>query len=161
MQANIINFCEDLKKELIKNIVEQGHNLTNTLIKSLNYTIEENKEFIEINYFGEHYAKYLEKGVPASKIPFAKGSGAKKSKYISALINYAMLRFKVDNKEAKKIAFAIANKHKREGMPTKNSYIFSKTNERLKFVTIALENIDLNKYLSEKLDYELEKHFAK
>jgi hypothetical protein len=44
------------------------------------------------------------------------------------------------DKEAKGIAFAIASKHKLEGMPTKNSVIkHSKTGRRTGFIEIALE----------------------
>jgi hypothetical protein len=42
-------------------------------------------------------------------------------------------------KEAKSIAFAIASKHKKEGMPTKTSARFSKTGKRTGFIEQALD----------------------
>jgi hypothetical protein len=43
------------------------------------------------------------------------------------------------DKEAKGIAFAIASKHKKEGMPTKGSVRFSKTGKRTGFIEQALD----------------------
>jgi hypothetical protein len=43
------------------------------------------------------------------------------------------------DKEAKSIAFAIASKHKKEGMPTIKSQKHSKTGRRTGFIEIALE----------------------
>jgi hypothetical protein len=59
----------------------------------------------------------LNYGVPANRIPFSQGSGAKSSKYIDGLKMYAKLRFNANDKEAERIAFAIAHKHKKFGMP--------------------------------------------
>jgi len=62
------------------------------------------------------------------------------SKYIDGLIDYVKRRMGKSDKEAKGIAFAIASKHKKEGMPTKNSVIkHSKTGRRTGFIEIALE----------------------
>lgn len=45
-------------------------------------------------------------------------------------------------REAQRIAFAIASKHKREGMPTKASRRFSKTGKRTGFIEQALDDIE-------------------
>ena len=58
-------------------------------------------------------------GVKAERIPYYPGSGNKTSKYIDGLMRYAKQRFGASDKESKSIAFAIASKHKKEGMPTK------------------------------------------
>jgi hypothetical protein len=42
------------------------------------------------------------------------------------------------DKEALGIAFAIASKHKREGMPTRASARFSQTGKRTGFIEVAL-----------------------
>jgi hypothetical protein len=46
-------------------------------------------------------------------------------------------------KEALGIAFAIANVQKKEGMPTRNSYGFSKTGERLNWATNVIDDSDI------------------
>jgi hypothetical protein len=43
------------------------------------------------------------------------------------------------DKEALGIAFAIASKHKREGMPTRSSARFSQTGKRTGFIETALD----------------------
>jgi hypothetical protein len=78
-------------------------------------------------------------GVTANRIPYTPNSGNKTSKYISGLIDYVKRRMGKSDKEAKGIAFAIASKHKREGMPTKGSVRFSTTGKRTGFIEIALE----------------------
>jgi hypothetical protein len=55
-------------------------------------------------------------------------------------MKYVQQRMGKSEKESKGIAFAIASKHKKEGMPTKNSVIkHSKTGRRTGFIEIALE----------------------
>jgi hypothetical protein len=85
------------------------------------------------------YMAINNQGVPANKIPYYPGSGRKTSKYIDGLIEYAKKRMGKSDKEAKSVAFAIASKHKREGMPTKASARFSSTGRRTGFIEIALE----------------------
>ena len=52
---------------------------------------------------------------------------------------YAKLRFGASDKESKSIAFAIASKHKKEGMPTIKSQKHSKTGKRTGFIETALD----------------------
>ena len=61
--------------------------------------------------------------------------------YIQGLKNFAKLRFRVGEKQALGIAFAIANKQIREGMPTRGSYAFTKTGMRTMFIEEALRAI--------------------
>jgi hypothetical protein len=79
-------------------------------------------------------------GVTAARIPYSPGSGAKTSKYIDGLIRYAKQRMGASDKEAKGIAFAIASRHKKEGMPTVASAKFSSTGKRTGFIEAALDS---------------------
>jgi len=129
--------------ELRKTIVDQGHNLTGQLAASIEAktVVTINSYFIDFYY--EKYGQAVDTGVSAEKIPYNPGSGAKTSKYIDALIKYVKLRMNVSgDKEAKGIAFAIARKHKNEGMSTAVSSRFSKTGERNKWVDNTLDRID-------------------
>ncbi len=86
------------------------------------------------------YMAINNQGVPANRIPYYPGSGRKESEYIKGLMKYVQQRMGKSEKESKGIAFAIASKHKKEGMPTKNSVIkHSKTGRRTGFIEIALE----------------------
>jgi hypothetical protein len=99
---------ESIKDEWIL----KGHNLTDSFINSLE--IRETPSGIEI--WGNTYSKYVNRGVPAANIPYQRGSGAGKSKYITGLHNYVILRMGLSEKEALGVAFAIAETHKKNGM---------------------------------------------
>ena len=109
----------------------QGHELTGSAVKQMETMVK-----FEINTL------VIEGLVPdymASRSPYTPNSGNKTSKYISGLIEYAKKRMGKSDKEAKSVAFAIASKHKREGMPTKASARFSSTGKRTGFIEQALE----------------------
>lgn len=100
-----------------KAFILQGRKLTGSLVNSIDYNVKAtvNSSYIEFTLLD--YGMILNYGVPASRIPFSPGSGARSSKYIDGLKAYAKLRFSVNDKEAERIAFAIAYKHKKRGMP--------------------------------------------
>lgn len=110
---------DDLKKELR----DQGHYLTGALERSFTSTQSTTggKSVIEIKALD--YAEDLFEGIRPEHIdPYDPA-------YIKGLTEYSKKRF--PGRPARKIAMAIALKHSKEGMPTQNSYEFSKTGERL------------------------------
>lgn len=115
----------------------QGHRLTGALENSIEDRVRATLTGVRIEIEAERYARFVNRGVPASRIPFG-GRRARRSKYIEGLKRFARLRFGVTQAEALRIAFAIARKHKKEGMPTKNSRRFSKTGKRIEAVDDAL-----------------------
>ena len=117
----------------------QGHNLTGSAIKNMETVIHTETDKIIIEGFVPEYMAINNKGVLATKIPYYPGSGRKESEYIKGLMKYAKLRFGASDKEAKSIAFAIASKHKKEGMPTIKSQKHSQTGKRTGFIEQALE----------------------
>lgn len=122
--------------------VKQGHELTGDFRKKMTYEID--KDIIRIyDNTDRGYGKILEHGVPAERIPFSPGSGARTSKYIQGLVRYAKARLGADDKTALSIAFAIAYKHKEGGMPTEASKRFSQTGHRVGFVEDSVPQIEL------------------
>ena len=118
----------------------QGHELSGSAVKQMETVIREEIATIVIEGYIPDYMAINNSGVTAARIPYTPNSGNKTSKYISGLIDYVKRRMGKSDKEAKGIAFAIASKHKLEGMPTKNSVIkHSKTGRRTGFIEIALE----------------------
>ena len=117
----------------------QGHELTGQAVRNME-AIEKNISLgIRIEGYVPDYMAYLNAGVEAPRIPYSPGSGARHSKYIEGLKEYAKKRMGASDKEALGIAFAIASKHKREGMPTRGSARFSQTGKRTGFMETALE----------------------
>lgn len=111
---------EKITVELINILAEQGHTLTGALEESIINEISDISNGITLTSKLNYYGRFIETGVPKERIPFYPGSGNKTSKYIIGLINFAQIKFGLDAKKAKGVAFAIAYKQKFEtGMPTR------------------------------------------
>jgi len=108
---------EVVKKAVKQAFVMQGRTLTGALVNSIDYSVNATVTSAYIEFTLLDYGMILNYGVPANRIPYSPGSGAKSSKYIDGLKMYAKLRFNANDKEAERIAFAIARKHKKFGMP--------------------------------------------
>lgn len=117
----------------------QGHNLTGSAIKQMETMVKFQINTLIVEGLIPDYMAYNNSGVKAEKIPYYPGSGNKTSKYIDGLMRYAKLRLGKSDKESKSIAFAIASKHKKEGMPTKASVKYSSTWKRTGFIETALD----------------------
>ena len=132
---------EVIKRALILSYTMQGHKLTGGLINSIEYQVRAQVTAASIDFYMYDYGVILDKGVSAANIPYQRGSGAGSSKYIDGLKQYARLRMgAATEKEAERIAFAIANKHKQQGMPTKASFVYSSTGKRTGAIDAALED---------------------
>jgi hypothetical protein len=108
---------EVVKKAVKQAFIMQGRSLTGALVNSIDYSVNATVTSAFIEFTLLDYGMILNYGVPANRIPYSPGSGAKSSKYIDGLKLYAKLRFNANHKEAERIAFAIARKHKKFGMP--------------------------------------------
>ena len=117
----------------------QGHELTGSAVKQMETFVRMEINTLIIEGFVPDYMAINNQGVPSNRIPYYPGSGRKTSKYIDGLIDYVQRRMGKSEKEAKGIAFAIASKHKKEGMPTKGSVRFSTTGKRTGFIEQALD----------------------
>ena len=118
----------DLQANIRAELEAQGHKLSGKLIESVTFTIEQQGTSYVANMYMEGYGLILETGVPANRIPFGRKTGAKISKYIQALIGYFQKRG--FGGESKSMAFRTARAQKREGMPTRASYRFSRNGRR-------------------------------
>lgn len=143
MDASLQKLADDISTLAISVVATewraQGHELTGSAVKQMETMIRFEINTLVIEGLVPDYMAINNQGVPANKIPYYPGSGNKTSKYISGLIDYVKKRMGKSDKEAKGIAFAIASKHKREGMPTKGSVRFSTTGKRTGFIEQALD----------------------
>lgn len=139
-EKEIIEIISDLiKQDISTKLKEQGHNNTGSLLNSISYKITQTADSIITDFYMNNYGNIVDFGVRANRIPYRRGSGAKKSKYIDGLINYFQSKG-LSDAESKRAAFATANVHKQEGMPTKASSRFSKTGERTGFITKVIDS---------------------
>jgi hypothetical protein len=110
-----------LIKEMQMQLRIANHIMTGTLSDSIESRILNTIEGRKIEIWIEQYGIALDQGVPPDRIPFTEPSGrGGRSKYIEGLQRFAQLKLGVtDNRESLSIAFAIARKHKKLGMPVK------------------------------------------
>lgn len=123
MESNDLleRLAEVLKKEMQNQLRIANHIMTGSLIESIESRILSTIEGRKIEIWIEQYGIALDQGVPPDRIPFTEPSGrGGRSKYIEGLQRFAQLKLGVsDNRESLSIAFAIARKHKKVGMPVK------------------------------------------
>lgn len=133
-----------LIKAIQKEFILQGHRLTGKLNASIVDIVKITANGANILILMNDYGIIQNRGVKASRIPYNpnKRTGAGTSKYITGLQNFARLRFGVGAKQALGIAFAIAKKQAKEGMPTNGSRRFSKSGRRTGAIDIALSKTD-------------------
>ncbi len=127
-----------IKKEISEELERQGHKHTGKLISSIEDKISYISDSIIAQIYMNDYWIHVNEGVSANRIPYKRGSGAKTSKYIQALIEYFSHKG-LTLEKAKGAAFATANKHKKEGMPTKSSRRFSQNGKRTGFLTDVID----------------------
>lgn len=133
-------FKENLKKSLLQSWTDQGHYMNGAIISTMEFVVNSTEKYIDIIGMINKYGAYLEAGVKKNKIPFSgTGGHGGKSLYIQALAKYAQLKLHVPEKQSLGVAFAIAYTQKREGMPTKGSYAFSKTGKRTMWIQETLK----------------------
>jgi len=123
--------------KLARELVAQGHRGSGRLIESLRGVVAKIPNGVEISIFAADYSKFVDQGVGSGRIPFSGRTGrGGVSQYIQALIAYFRLKGSPDPKAA---AFATANTHRKEGMPTRASFRFSRTGERTDFIQETLD----------------------
>jgi len=143
MNVNLTQLGKDISTLAITAVVNewkaQGHNLTGKAISEIETIVKFQVNELQITGLVLDYMAINNQGVPSDRIPYYPNSGNRESEYIKGLIKYAKMRMGASDKKAKSIAFAIASKHKKEGMPTRASARFSSTGRRTGFIEIALE----------------------
>jgi hypothetical protein len=143
MEASLQKLADEISMLAISVVANewrlQGHELTGSAVKQMETMVRMEINTLIIEGFVPDYMAINNSGVTAARIPYTPNSGRPPSKYISGLIDYVKRRMGKSDKEAKGIAFAIASKHKKEGMPTKTSARFSKTGKRTGFIEQALD----------------------
>jgi len=116
---------EKLRKELD----EQGHNDTGTLINSITSVVSRTSTAFKIEISAVGYAKYMETGI-----------GAGNWVNVYALAEWVERKgIATGEKEIKSAAFAIRRKIHDEGSPTKGSYKFTANGRRKEFITVVMD----------------------
>lgn len=162
--------AEFLQTEHIAQIIDQGHTLTSKLERSVSYVLYSQGNTVGFRMSSAEYGIYVNKGVKRSRIPYGGGrrrrrggtGSGRSSAYIEGLKKFVRLRrMATTEKQVTSIAFAIAAKHKQEGMPTRASARFSSTGKRKGWVDIPLKEKkqDIDKMVSLAGEQQLREQF--
>jgi hypothetical protein len=150
---NLAYIAQDIVTAIADEWNAQGHDLNGSFRDGMRYRITEENDVAKIEIIDttdSSYGKILNEGVTAQQIrsPFAPAR-------IRGLTMYAKLRMGASDKDAVSIAYAIASKHAKEGMPTPSSRQYSSTGNRTHFVEDAQKKITeiLNKGLKEAITW--------
>lgn len=129
-----------VRRKLMEQWEGQGHSMTGAAVRAVEDVVNMSQDAISMVFTAPQYSIYIDRGVGADRIPYSEGSGKKRSKYIDALVRYAQKRMNItDLKVAKSVAFAIAKTQKKQGMPTRGSYQYSRTGKRVGWINEMYE----------------------
>lgn len=120
----ISKLSTDLERDLAKELRDQGHYLTGALERSIKSRQTNSGNSFVLETEANDYITDLNEGVPASQIQVDVA-------YVQELAAYAQKRFGVSGGAALRAGYNIAKKHAIEGNPTKASYQYSNTGDRL------------------------------
>lgn len=123
-----------------KELIEQGHNASGRLIQSFEGQVKEIAEMFLADILVNDYAIYLDTGVPASSIPYSRGSGAGKSKFIQGLFEWSnYVKPGLPESERRAFVFSVANSMKKQGSPTSGAYAFGRNGRRTGWIKEAID----------------------
>lgn len=129
-------FAVDLASQFIDELEAQGHRATGRLIASVVARVQTTLDEIEVAMSHLDYGIIVNTGLSPERVPYSRGSGAKTSKFIDALMGWIRLKGIAGglDKNVRSIAFAMATVMKREGVPTKGSYRFTRNGRRTQWI---------------------------
>ena len=108
----------NLLKELGLSLIRKQRKASGNLINSMKTVVTNVVGGVQLEVQMLKYWRVVNDGVEADRVPYNRGSGARNSKYIKALIKWLKIKgIGSSLTHIRSIAFAIATKHKREGIP--------------------------------------------
>jgi len=126
------DFAYDIAVQFVKELEEQGHRATGKLIASVVTKVQSVLNEIDLAMSHLDYGIIVNTGLKTGQVPYTRGSGAKTSKFIDALMDWIRLKGIGGGleKTVRGIAFAMATSMKKEGIPTRGSYRFTSNGRR-------------------------------
>jgi len=134
--SRLNEFAADIAVLFVEELEQQGHRATGNLIRSVVAKVSAGLDEIDIAMSHFNYGVVVNTGVISGRVPYSRGSGAKTSKFIDALMAWIRQRGIAGglDKTVRSIAFAMATAMKRDGIPTKGSYAFTSNGRRTEWI---------------------------
>lgn len=166
LRRSIQKATDFLVDKIKRELAEQGHRASGKLIDTIEVKIFSENNGFKGQILMQDYAFILDKGVSPDRVPYSRnrggrGGGSRSSKYIEALIEWiGIIKPALSDSEAKSFAFAIANKAKQEGHPTRGSFAFSQNSRRKEWAKFAIDAnikefevlLDLGRFVAASFD---------
>jgi hypothetical protein len=103
---------------LSMSLIRKRRKASGQLINTMKHTVIKTALGYTLTIYMLDYWKWVNDGVSASNVPFGNKTGAKSSKYIKGLMKWIKIKGMASSiKHIRQLAFAIANTHKRTGIP--------------------------------------------
>ena len=147
-------FAADMAVLFVEELEQQGYRATGALIRSVIARVKEGLDEVDIFMSHLSYGIIVNTGVLAGRVPYSRGSGAKSSKFIDALMAWIRLRGIAGglDKTVRSVAFAMATAMKRDGIPTKGSYAFTQNGRRTEWIDYVYNKYNVS--WSERVEKE-------
>jgi len=141
-EVNLISdyLMEAFKKEL----AEQGHKNNGQLDASFEKQVQDMSGDFLVSILAVDYGLIVDAGVRGDRIPYGNPKSKDKNAYILGLVKWFKEKKGLEERVAEKAAFKTMRVHKREGMPTRNSYspTITKNGRRLNFIDATIKEQD-------------------
>ncbi len=150
-------------KEFGLSLIKKQRKASGNLINSMKMVVQPIVGGVLMELKMLPYWRVVNDGVESKNVPYTRGSGGKNSKYIRGLIKWLRVKgIGSDKDHIRSIAFAIATKHKREGIPLdKNKLGFvddvlkTPIMEDLKDDVVKAQALEINAELRKTIPKEL------
>lgn len=141
IKQNFKKAVEILVDKAKMEILKQGHRASGKLINSIDFEIDASRIDRLIAYiYSEDYGLIVDEGVRAARVPYGGGRGGT-SAYIEGLLDWVdYVKPGLGQKEKFSFVFAVANTHKKEGIPSRGSYRFAQNGRRKSWIKYGLED---------------------
>lgn len=133
LSDRFLEILEELADDARVELFRQGHRATGRGINSIEAKIQsvDIDGVVGVILANDYLVGPVDKGVSAGRIPFSGSGSGGTSRYIQGLMNWAaVVRPGLNANQRKSFAFAVANAHKQQGMPTSGSFRYSQNGRR-------------------------------
>jgi len=137
-----------------RELLAEGHRASGKGIDSIEGVItEESLDKLVGVIMANDYLVPVDTGVNAGRVPYQRGSGAGKSKYIEGLLDWAdIIKPGLSAKARKSFVFAVASTHKVEGIPSNGSYSYTTNGRRTGWIVNSFETERAERDFEQVLD---------
>lgn len=145
-----------------KELTDQGHRATGTLIDTMEAVmISEDPSSWRAGIEIEDYGLEVDSGVRPGKVPSPFKDAAEFKRHIDQLREWSrIIKPGLDQLERSEFILAVNRKHRIEGIPTRDSFIYSRNNRRTGWIKHSFEDPEIQEEARQELDKYLFSYYV-